>query len=71
MKYLIAIIFSLFLLGACSKDDNRQTGVCYCEFFSGDKQEYDLTHLSREEQIDACNTHNTNAGNFAGSCELE
>lgn len=61
----------LFFLGACRNDDDRISGVCYCEFFSGDDQEYDLSHLSRQNQIDACNTHDTNANNFGGNCELE
>lgn len=71
MKNLLGIVMLAFLLGACSKDEDRTPGVCYCEFVSGDKQEYDLNHLTRQEQIDACNVHDNNAANFGGSCELE
>lgn len=70
MKKLAAVIFILFSLGACKKE-NRKPGVCYCEFFSGDDQEYDLTHLSRAEQLEKCNTHDSNAAHFGGECELE
>ena len=71
MKNLFGTILILLSLFACNKDEDRRPGVCYCEFFSGKEQEYDLNHLTRQEQIDQCNTHNTNAGNFGGTCELE
>ena len=71
MKNLLGILFiSAALLGSCKKDD-RKPGVCYCEFVKGDDQEYDLNNLTRQEQIDQCNTHDTNAGKFGGKCELE
>jgi hypothetical protein len=71
MKKLAGILIIVLFLFACKKDEDRRPGVCYCEFFSGDKQEYDLNHLSRQEQIDQCNTHDSNAANFGGDCELE
>ncbi len=72
MKHVIGICMMLFILvSACNKDDNRKSGVCYCEFANGESQEYDLSHLSRQEQIDQCNTHDNNAANFGGVCELE
>lgn len=73
MKKLLILGAALFMFAApsCKKDDNKRTGVCYCDFANGQKQEYDLTHLSREQQIDTCNNHNKNAGNFGGVCKLK
>lgn len=71
MKNLFVLLIILMSVLACSKDNNRRSGVCYCEFSSGDQSEYDLSNMSRAEQIDACNTHDTNAANFGGRCELE
>lgn len=73
MKYVIGIFIVLFTMTACNKDDddNKRTGVCYCDFANGQKQEYDLTHLARQSQIDTCNNHNKNAGNFGGVCKLK
>ncbi len=65
---LILISFSLV---SCDSNENRQEGVCYCEFFRGDDQEYDLTTLPRDEQVTECNRHNSNAAGFGGRCELE
>ena len=73
MKKLLSlsILMAPFFILSCSKDNNRKAGVCYCEFANGKKQEYDLTNLTRTQQEDACNTHDTNAANFGGDCELE
>lgn len=70
MKYLFVLLLSFFFLIACSKGD-RKSGVCYCDFANGQKQEYDLTHLTRQQQIDTCNNHDKNAANFGGHCQLE
>ena len=53
------------------KEDAKTYGVCYCEFANGQKQEYDLTNLSRQAQLDQCDTHSKNAANFGGVCKLE
>lgn len=71
MKAFFSIIILLFIAIACNKDKNRTPGVCYCDFANGEKQQYDLTHLSSQEQKDTCSNHNKNAGNFGGTCELE
>ena len=71
MKKLYGLLFILFILFACRKDDDRVYGVCYCEFANGKKQEYDLTHLTRDKQIEQAAVHNTNAAKFGGRCELE
>lgn len=71
MKYLLLIPIFLLSFTACKKDKDRRSGVCYCEFYKGDPQEYDLTNLTRQEQIDQCNTHDSNAAKFGGGCELE
>lgn len=72
MKLVIHLFAFIFLIGllSCNKS-NRTSGVCYCDFANGEKQEYDLTHLSRQNQIDTCNNHNNNAAHFGGVCELE
>jgi len=70
MKKILGFVAFSLILFACKKED-KDKGVCYCEFFSEDKQEYDLTHLSRQNQQDTCNTHDSNAANFGGECELE
>ncbi len=71
MKIFIGALLLIFFLSACGKDENRRSGVCYCEFVKGDDQQYDLSNLSRQEQINACNTHDSNAALFGGHCELE
>ena len=72
MKKLITLSFIVLAAVACNKDKkNRTSGVCYCDFANGKKQEYDLTHLDRAKQVDTCNNHSKNAGNFGGSCELK
>lgn len=72
MKNLIGCALILLVMGSCSNDDdNRTSGVCYCEFANGERQEYDLTDLPRDEQIEACETHSNNAAHFGGVCRLE
>ena len=70
MKKLIVLFVICFLSATCGKED-RTSGVCYCEFFKGDPQEYDLTAMTRQEQIDQCNIHDSNAAKFGGHCNLE
>ncbi len=72
MKKLFIIVLIAGLTNACSNDDdNKRSGVCYCEFFKGDDQEYDLSSMTKEEQREECNRHDNNAAKFGGSCELE
>ena len=71
MKNIFGIFVILLFMSSCGKDANRRSGVCYCEFVKGADQEYDLSNLTRQEQIDACNTHDSNAAKFGGHCELE
>ncbi len=68
---LVISFISILAFSSCEKDKNRVKGICYCEFFNGDKQEYDLRHLNQTAQMDTCNMHDNNAGNFGGECELE
>ena len=70
LKFAILLFLNILFIGSCSKDDKIK-GICYCEFFSGDKSEYDLGAMTREEQISQCNTHDNNAANFGGECDLE
>lgn len=71
MKVIFSLIVVLLVALACDKDKNKTPGVCYCDFANGEKKEYDLTHLSRKNQIDTCKNHNKNAGDFGGVCELK
>ena len=70
MKKLLGIVLIMMALNACSKDE-KQSGICYCTFFKGDDQEYDLSSMTREEQIEECSRHDNNAAKFGGRCELE
>lgn len=71
MKTVFSFLLVLFVVVACSKDNNKSNGVCYCDFANGEQQEYDLRHLSEKEQIDTCFNHHNNAGHFGGVCKLE
>lgn len=71
MKKLFNLLLILFIMIACVKDEDRESGICYCKFANGKKQQYDLTQFSRQEQIEKCNTHDNNAANFGGVCKLE
>jgi len=67
---VLFLIFSIILLShsSCSK---KESGICYCSFYSGDKKQYDLRHLPKQEQIDTCNHLNVLAENFVGNCKLK
>lgn len=71
MKILLGLSLLLLTVTSCGKKDNRRSGVCYCTFVKGGPQEYDLTSLTRQQQIDTCNNHSKNAGYFGGKCELK
>lgn len=71
MKIFFSLVLLLFVAVACNKDKNKVNGICYCDFANGEKQEYDLRHLSKQAQLDTCSMHDTNAGNFGGECELK
>jgi hypothetical protein len=68
---ILVFLFSFLFIGACKKDSDKKSGVCYCKYYSGDKKEFDLSDLPRSQQIDSCYLFNKNAGAFAGECELE
>ena len=53
---------------SCKK---KEVGVCYCKYLSGDKKEFNLMHLTRNQQIDTCDQLNTYAKAFAGDCKLK
>lgn len=71
MKLLFSFVLLLFIAVSCNKDKNKTPGICYCDFANGEKQEYDLRHLSHANQVDTCENHNKNAGNFGGVCKLK
>jgi hypothetical protein len=65
----VAIFFIIIALAAsCKKKD---IGVCYCSYLSGDKKEYDMRDLTRNQAQDSCNVLNGYASAFAGSCKLK
>lgn len=53
---------------SCKK---KEVGVCYCKYLSGDKKEFNLMDLTRNQQIDSCNQLDHNANAFAGDCKLK
>ena len=66
---LLLLLAGLFI--SCDSGEDRVSGVCYCEFVRGDDQQYDLTDMTRSEQVAECQRLDGNAGNFGGRCELE
>ena len=58
-------------MGCGSEEDDRRAGICYCDFASGDKQEYDLRGMELDEQKVECQRHDKNAAAFGGECELQ
>ena len=70
MKKLFGFLLILIILIGCNTDV-RVYGFCYCDFANGKKQEYDLTHLTRPEQIAQTKVHDANAAKFGGHCVLE
>jgi hypothetical protein len=70
MKKLFSFVFILFMFIACA-DNDRTYGFCYCDFANGEKQQYDLTSMSRQEQIAQTAVHDKNAAKFGGHCVLE
>lgn len=71
MRLPLLLLAGLFFSACDSSDDDRQEGVCYCEFVRGDDQEYDLTDRTRAEQVTECQRLDGNAEGFGGRCELE
>lgn len=71
-KFLILVFIIFTAIGisfsSCSK---KESGICYCSYYSGDKKHYDLRHLPKQEQIDTCNHLNELAKNFVGNCKLK
>lgn len=63
-----ALFFCTTLLFACKK---KESGVCYCHYYAGNKTEYDLNGYSRSQQIDSCYELDRLAEPFAGDCDLK
>ena len=68
LHLLLALLIFSTSIYSCKK---KKSGICYCHYFSGDKKEFDLTHLSRSQQIDTCYLYDKNAEAFAGDCDLK
>lgn len=65
---LMVTATAAILFSACKK---KESGVCYCSYLSGDKKEFNLSGLSRSQQIDSCYVLDGNAEAFAGDCKLK
>lgn len=73
MKSITLLLLSTICLFSysCKKKENRKSGVCYCNYYGGNKTQYDLSSLSRTQQIDSCSVLDHYAEPFAGDCDLE
>lgn len=65
---MICCVCLLLVIHSCRK---KESGVCYCSYYSGDRTHYDLRHLPAQQRIDSCNQLDRNASHFAGSCKLK
>lgn len=70
MRYLLSLGVICFILShtSCKK---KESGICYCSYFSGDKTQYDLKQLPRSQQVDSCYELDRLAEAFAGDCKLK
>lgn len=54
MKQLLIAVLTVGILSpalvSCKK---KKSGVCYCSYLSGDKKEFDMSHMDRSAQITA------------------
>ena len=64
----LAILIIWIGLSSCQK---KKSGFCYCTYLSGDKKDFNLNHLDRQQQQDTCAQISQNASHFAGSCKLK
>lgn len=70
-KMIMAALLLSGMTGMFSSCSKKESGVCYCSYYSGDRTHYDLKGLDRQKQIDSCNRLSELASNFAGSCKLK
>ena len=70
MKKLSVILISGLLICSASCK-NKESGVCYCTYLTGDSKDYNLSKLPGEQQQDSCNVLNRYASAFAGGCKLD
>lgn len=61
-------LLSIGTFTGCKKDFR---GVCKCKYLSGDKVEFDYSHLTIDQAQAKCDSTSQNAEAFAGSCDLE
>ncbi|HTN47620.1 MAG TPA: hypothetical protein VL098_14820 [Flavipsychrobacter sp.] len=64
---IIAVVFIVSTI-ACKK---QESGICRCSYLSGDKKDYDLSSLPRDQQQDSCGVLDGYAEAFAGDCKLK
>lgn len=62
------IVFSGTFLYSCREEVR---GVCKCKYLSGDKVEFDYSHLTVDHAKAKCDSTSQNAEAFAGDCNLE
>lgn len=65
------IIASVFMIGIVTGCKKEVRGVCVCKYLSGDKVEFDYSHLTIDQANAKCDSTSNNASAFAGSCKLE
>ena len=70
LKGVIFIFITAMFISSCTKK-KRVSGVCYCSYLNGDRKEFDLNSLPRNEQFDSCTVLDGHANAFAGNCDLE
>lgn len=68
LNYSFIAIAGVLLFSSCKK---KESGVCYCHYLSGDKKEYNLSTLTRSQQVDSCYVLDGYAEAFAGDCDLK
>lgn len=66
---IIGAVITLGMLTTGCKKEVR--GVCVCKYLSGDKVEFDYSHLTVNHAQAKCDSTSQNASAFAGSCNLE
>lgn len=64
----IVLLLGVLSFSSCRKEFR---GICKCKYLSGDKVEFDYSHLTIEQASAKCDTTSQNAEAFAGECHLE
>lgn len=71
MKKILSAVMMIYVVAFATSCKKKQVNVCYCSYLSGDKKEFNMMDLTRNQAIDSCNVLNGYASAFAGSCKLK